>query len=58
MISGIDKCDIYLDDQDRRRFLFTSRIQPQNRDLMLGVCLMSNHFHPLYKGGHLWQRKD
>ena len=45
---GNDKQDIYLDDEDRRRFLsILTMMKKRHPFLLYAYCLMTNHFHLL-----------
>jgi REP element-mobilizing transposase RayT len=49
---GVDRCDIYLDDADRRRFLATvALVLKEGRGRCLAWALMSNHYHLLVETG-------
>lgn len=46
MARGVNRCAIYLDDQDRRAFLETlTRICVETSCHLIAYCLMGNHFH-------------
>ncbi|MGM0652908.1 MAG: transposase, partial [Bacillota bacterium] len=50
MLRGIDKRDLFLDDEDRKKFkdIFVKAIDEGRFDLY-GYCLMGNHVHLLLK---------
>ncbi len=53
MLRGIDKREIFLDDQDREKFLsYLSRAKEKSNCIIYGYCLMDNHVHILMKEGH------
>ncbi|GBF32390.1 hypothetical protein DCCM_0584 [Desulfocucumis palustris] len=53
MLRGIDKREIFLDDQDREKFLFyLSRAKEKSNYIIYGYCLMDNHVHLLIEEGH------
>ena len=48
---GVGGCDIYLDDDDRHRFLRLLRLATRISDWrLLAYCLMRNHFHLVVDG--------
>ena len=48
---GVGGCDIYLDDDDRNRFLRLLRLATKISDWrLLAYCLMRNHFHLVVHG--------
>lgn len=50
MVRGINRQEIFHDDEDRQRYLQTlKRITEETKSLVLGYCLMSNHVHLLIK---------
>lgn len=50
MVRGIEKCDIFVDDQDCTRFLnHFSELLLKTETTCLAWCLMSNHFHLLLR---------
>lgn len=50
MVRGINKQDIFHDDEDRQRFIETlQRISVESKSEVLGYCLMNNHVHLLIK---------
>ena len=50
MIRGVDKMDIFLDEEDRHRFLDTLvRFKEKDKYELYAYCLMSNHVHLLIK---------
>ncbi len=50
MLRGINKQDIFEDDEDRERFLATvERYKETSKFEVYGYCLMSNHIHLLIK---------
>jgi putative transposase len=52
MIRGNEKKDIFLDDEDRARFLFTIREKNKEKKWHIyAYCLMSNHVHLLINEG-------
>jgi putative transposase len=52
MLRGIDKREIFLDDEDRAKFLFyLSRAKEKSNYDLYGYCLMNNHVHLLMKEG-------
>ena len=53
MMRGNDKGRIFLDDDDRRRFISTlfEKASEENTDIY-AYCLMSNHVHLLMKEGN------
>lgn len=52
MLRGIDKRDIFLQDQDKERFLYyLFRARERGGFELYGYCLMSNHVHLLLKEG-------
>ena len=52
MLRGIDKRNIFLDDQDREMFLsYLSRAKAKSNYIIYGYCLMDNHVHLLIGEG-------
>lgn len=52
MVRGINRQDIFLDDEDRQRYLTTlERFKRQANLRLFGFCLMSNHLHLLLAEG-------
>ena len=52
MVRGINRQDIFHDDEDRKRYLDTlKRITVESISDVLGYCLMSNHIHLIIKEG-------
>jgi REP element-mobilizing transposase RayT len=52
MVRGINRQDIFHDDEDRKRYLDTlKRITVENISEVLGYCIMSNHIHLIIKEG-------
>ncbi|MGM0397286.1 MAG: transposase [Bacillota bacterium] len=50
MLRGLDKRDIFLDDEDRRRFIgCIERAQEAGEFDLYGYCLMDNHVHLLLR---------
>lgn len=50
MVRGINRQEIFHDDEDRQRYLQTlKRVTEESKSLVLGYCLMSNHVHLLIK---------
>lgn len=50
IVRGVDRCDIFLDDADRRRFLLSfSKLLAETDTECLAWSLMSNHFHLLLR---------
>ena len=50
IVRGINRQEIFHDDEDRQRFLETlQRISVESNSEVLGYCLMSNHVHLLIK---------
>jgi REP element-mobilizing transposase RayT len=50
IVRGVDRCDIFRDDQDRRRFLNSfSKLLVQTGTECLAWSLMTNHFHILLR---------
>src|SRR5512133_41967 len=50
IVRGVDRCDIFRDDQDRRRFLNSfSKLLVQAGTECLAWSLMTNHFHLLLR---------
>ena len=48
---GVGGCDIYLDDDDRSRFVRLLRLATRVSDWrLLAYCLMRNHFHLVVDG--------
>jgi len=53
MLRGIDKREIFLDDQDRETFLsYLSSAKEKSDYTIYGYCLMDNHVHLLIEEGH------
>ncbi|MDO7786205.1 transposase [Desulforamulus aquiferis] len=53
MLRGIDKRDIFLDDEDREKFLdYLAKAKEKATCLIYGYCLMDNHVHLLIEEGH------
>ena len=53
MLRGIDKRDIFLDEEDREKFLsFLSKAKQKSGNAIYSFCLMDNHVHILIKEGH------
>jgi putative transposase len=49
---GVDRCDIYRDDADRRRFLATvALVLKEGHGRCLAWALMSNHYHMIVETG-------
>ena len=52
IVRGINRQDIFHDDEDRKRFLETlCRVSKESNSEVFGYCLMSNHVHLLIKEG-------
>jgi putative transposase len=52
IVRGINRQDIFHDDEDRKRYLDTlKRITVENISDVLGYCIMSNHVHLIIKEG-------
>lgn len=52
IVRGINRQDIFHDDEDRIRYLDTlKRITEENIAEVLGYCIMSNHIHMIIKQG-------
>ncbi|MCL6479252.1 MAG: transposase [Peptococcaceae bacterium] len=52
IVRGINRQDIFHDDEDRRRFLETLyRVSIKSNSEVFGYCLMSNHVHLLIREG-------
>lgn len=52
MLRGLDKREIFLDNEDRERFLFyLSKAQEKSNYVLYGYCLMDNHVHLLLEEG-------
>jgi len=52
MVRGINRQDIFHDDEDRKRYLDTlKRITVESISDVLGYCIMSNHIHLIIKEG-------
>ncbi len=52
MLRGLDKRDIFLDDEDREVFLsLFSKAKEKSHAIIYGYCLMDNHVHILMKEG-------
>lgn len=52
IVRGINRQDIFHDDEDRERYLNTlKRITVEDISDLLGYCLMSNHIHLIIKEG-------
>ena len=52
IVRGINRQDIFHDDEDRKRYLDTlKRITMENAAEILGYCIMSNHIHLIIKEG-------
>ncbi len=52
MVRGINRQDIFHDDEDRKRYLDTlKRIAVESIADILGYCIMSNHIHLVIKEG-------
>ena len=50
MLRGIDRKDIFLDDEDRRKFLESIiKAKKKGKFKIYGYCLMDNHIHMLIK---------
>ena len=50
MLKGINKQNIFEDDEDREQFLITlDRFKEVSKYKIYGYCLMSNHIHLLLK---------
>ena len=50
IVRGINRQDIFHDDEDRKRYLDTlKRITMDNISDVLGYCIMSNHIHLIIK---------
>jgi len=50
MVRGINRQDLFHDDEDRRRYLETiARMKKENRFDVYGFCLMTNHVHLLFQ---------
>jgi len=50
MLRGIDKRDIFLDDEDRTKFLENmNKAKEIGKFEIYGYCLMDNHIHLLLK---------
>jgi len=52
MLRGIDKRNIFLDDEDRKTLLdYLTKAKEKSKFSLYGYCLMDNHFHLLMKEG-------
>lgn len=51
MLRGIDKRDIFMDDEDRVTFLEKLSKVKENNFTLYGYCLMNNHIHLIIKEG-------
>ena len=52
LLRGIDKRDLFLDDDDRRKFVRNLEQAKEKGGLdVYGYCLMDNHIHLLVKEG-------
>ena len=52
LVRGINRGDIFHDDEDRQRYIDTMvRITKESDAMILGYCLMDNHVHLLLKEG-------
>lgn len=52
IVRGINRQDIFYDDEDRKRYLDTlRRITAEDSAELIGYCLMSNHIHLIIKEG-------
>jgi REP element-mobilizing transposase RayT/DNA-binding transcriptional regulator YiaG len=50
MVRGIDRMDIFLDEDDKKRFLETlKRMKEQGEYVLFAYCIMNNHVHLLIK---------
>lgn len=51
MLRGIDKRDIFLDDEDRKRFIErVIKVKESGKLKIYGYCLMDNHVHMRTEG--------
>ncbi|NTW71166.1 MAG: transposase [Eubacteriaceae bacterium] len=52
MLRGLDKRDIFIDNEDRRKFIDSiAKSKETGKFSLLGYCLMNNHVHILMKEG-------
>lgn len=52
IVRGINRQDIFHDDEDRQRYLDTlKRITEENTSEVLGYCIMNNHIHLIIREG-------